>query len=382
MNKLIIPERIKVGFQERKDTYCGKLAYVIYFDNKGVLRKEASWNSWRDKKIEPVEFDNTPRDGFVLNKKVGGYKSHWNYRDAHVRVYDSRDFEFEISVPNLLFILTQTDCSRGKGLEGKFVYAWQGTELVLLPVECEEYRLSAGFTKLQSQSVKSKELIPGATYLHKDTYELIYLGRFDVFRFPWDYQWNRPNTPNPERSYVFWNHAYNNNMGGFEFHRDLKKIAGLKSDVIHPDYASLVDGFYKSQWGSKPVELVVREVEGQPKYWVNEAIQDGYQIWSHEYDSKTGRAKVTYKHYAVTLRDGELKRGNRGYYYSEKSEPTYPPAVVEVMKQEEVNRTYSYRYGCRQSSATVYREYVPPTNKVLYVRFESGSEIPFIKESE
>ncbi len=50
---IFIPTKIKVGYQERKDTYTKKLAYVIYFDEKGKLRKEASWQSWRDKKIEP-----------------------------------------------------------------------------------------------------------------------------------------------------------------------------------------------------------------------------------------------------------------------------------------------------------------------------------------
>ena len=35
-----------------------KLADVIYFDNKGVLRKEKSWKGWRDKKIDSQEFLN------------------------------------------------------------------------------------------------------------------------------------------------------------------------------------------------------------------------------------------------------------------------------------------------------------------------------------
>jgi hypothetical protein len=117
--QLFIPEKIKVGFQKRGDTYTGMLAYVIYFDKKGVLRKETSWQSWRDKHIAAKEYSNEPTEGFVLNKKVGGYKSSWNFRDAHVRVYDPRGFEFEISVPNLLFILREGDCSRGKGPGGQ-----------------------------------------------------------------------------------------------------------------------------------------------------------------------------------------------------------------------------------------------------------------------
>ena len=63
-----IPEKINVGFQERNDTYTNKLAYVIYFDEKNVLRKEKSWDGWRDKKIPNEIFENVPTSGFVSFK--------------------------------------------------------------------------------------------------------------------------------------------------------------------------------------------------------------------------------------------------------------------------------------------------------------------------
>ena len=81
--QLFIPEKIKVGFQKRGDTYTGNLAYVIYYDQKGKLRKETSWESWRDKKIQSEEFTNEPTEGFVLNKGVGGVRQSygWNTRN-------------------------------------------------------------------------------------------------------------------------------------------------------------------------------------------------------------------------------------------------------------------------------------------------------------
>ena len=66
--QLYIPKKIKVGYQSRSDTYTKKLAYIIYYDDKGVLRKERSWEGWRDKKIAAEEFDNVPTSGFVLHK--------------------------------------------------------------------------------------------------------------------------------------------------------------------------------------------------------------------------------------------------------------------------------------------------------------------------
>ena len=44
-SQLFIPNKIKVGFNLRGDTYNGKLAYIIGFDGK-KWRKEPSWESW------------------------------------------------------------------------------------------------------------------------------------------------------------------------------------------------------------------------------------------------------------------------------------------------------------------------------------------------
>lgn len=208
--QLFIPDKIKLGLQNREDTYTKKLGYIIYYDKAGVLRKEKSWETWRDKKIDPADYDNVPTEGFVLNRPGGGGRHSWNHRNEFVRVYDPRDFEFEISIPNLLFILRECDCSRGKGLEGKFVYAWDKTELVLLPVGCEEYRASKGFTELQGTKVKAKDLVPGATYMTKNQATLTFIGRFDYF-----FAVNVNHSNEPERKadakgvvkkYVFYDH--------------------------------------------------------------------------------------------------------------------------------------------------------------------------------
>lgn len=182
-SSLFIPQKVKVGYQNRNGTYTGRLAYIIYYDNNGKLRKETSWQSWRNKEIEPDEFENCPTEGFVLNKKVGGHKSHWNFRQAYVRIYDPRGFEFEITVPNLLFILENTSSIKGKGLEGEFVYAWSGTELVLLPVDSPDY---ADLTKLNEkrfsdEKIKARDLKIGATYLSDNNTEWVYMGRFDYY---------------------------------------------------------------------------------------------------------------------------------------------------------------------------------------------------------
>jgi hypothetical protein len=48
---------------------------------------------------------------------------------------------------------------QGKGLDGEFVYAWDGKDLVLLPTVSEDYRSSTKFTNLQSGKVGTKTLL-------------------------------------------------------------------------------------------------------------------------------------------------------------------------------------------------------------------------------
>jgi hypothetical protein len=187
-NQMFIPEKIKVGYQNRNGTYTGNLAYIIYFDNKGVLRKENSWESWRDKKIPPQEFSNEPIEGFVLNKGVGGARESygsWNPRNEYIRVYDPRGFEFEISVANLLFILQETSSIKGKGLEGEFVYSWNGTELVLLPVNSAEYNSCKEHTNRQSKKIIAKDIKIGFSYLMKNGTNVLYLGKYHYNTDDW-----------------------------------------------------------------------------------------------------------------------------------------------------------------------------------------------------
>lgn len=201
-DNIFIPKKLKIGFQKREDTFTKKLAYVIYYDEKNKLRKEQSWNSWRDKKIDPLDYDNVPTSGFVLNKKVGGYKYDWNVRNTYVRIYDPRGFEFEITIPNLLFILENTNCIKGKGLEGDFVYGWAGAELLLIPTLSPDYVQLAKFNDLRHNKthIKSKDLIIGATYLHKSNEKMIYMGRFKKFKYE---RWSSSSSKTPLGEHFF-----------------------------------------------------------------------------------------------------------------------------------------------------------------------------------
>lgn len=269
MERLLIPDTIKVGYQERNGTYTGKLAYVIYYDEKGKLRKETSWQNWRDRNINPDEFKNEPTEGFVLNKGVGGARESWgwNTRNEYIRVFDPRGFEFEISVANLLFILQECNSIKGKGLEGQFVYSWEGTELVLLPTNCFEYKQSSEFTSNKSKKIAKEDMLPGRRYLDKRGEELLYLGREKV-RTNNSFGWGKESFseyaadflhPPTTFKHVFYHEKHNN----FEFHPGFTKLALMLSDTVDGEFPNIHARLMASSYVSHIVagKMVAKKIE-------------------------------------------------------------------------------------------------------------------------
>jgi len=251
MSELFIPKKIRVGYQNREGTYTGKLAYVIYYDAKGKLRKEKSWSGWRDDKIEPEEFENTPQDGFHLNKDIQRYNwSHFGSNRSYIRIYDSRGIEFEVTPENLIGILTETNCSK-RGLDGEFVYAWCGTELVLLPCSSEAYTQAIKYTERQGKKISARDLKPGCSYTTKKDEQVIYMGRF-----PW-FTWSlwKEKSRISQKKHIFArlqsNHKWVNDeyvevkKNSYEFFPkgDASFLAELDSEDPVQNYAELVDQF-------------------------------------------------------------------------------------------------------------------------------------------
>ena len=340
-DKLIIPAKINVGFQKRDDTYTGKLAYVIYYDAKGVLRKQKSWDSWRNPKLGNVEYENIPTSGFVLNKKVGDYKSDWNHRMAHIRVYDPRDFEFEISVENLLFILTECSAIKGKGLEGEFVYSWRGTELVLLPVSSQDYKASSSFSELQSKKIGKNGVKEGHIYKTKDNKQVMYLGRHDFYIFDVTYPAQGHSYQlrcAKKHGFLFVDEAdreedsYYHKTGPYWIQTGFTKLAECLSEEVSPDFSDAYDKFKKSKYGS-PFKALVSKAAVIPKrenYNKERSLfvkkgEDFYPIYVEYPWGETKNYTVTIGTAPVSIRDGNVDAPNVTLYDEEQGASYWNP---------------------------------------------------------
>lgn len=292
-SNIFIPKEINVGFQNRSDTYTKKLAYIIYFDHKGVLRKETSWNSWRDKEIDNAIHANVPTSGFVLNKKAGGYSTGWNHRQTYVRVYDPRGFEFEISVSNLLYILENTNSIKGKGLDGDFIYGWDGKELLLIPTESPDYIEITQFNEIMHTKtyIKGKELILGATYLTKDNQKYIYLGKFEEY----DYYKKK------KKGKSFYFYIEGVNYGNIVIRKALgEHIISVESEECVENYADLIDKLERNSSYS-PVDDSKDEYIQYTKEELEEAFED--RFWKYIYIKENERVEI------------RIRKDDGKYYY-------------------------------------------------------------------
>lgn len=248
---LYIPKTIVVGFQNRNDTFTGKLAYVIYKDHTGRLRKEKSWNSWRDQKIDTIEVENVPSPNFTLNKGVKRSSEWFGSGRSMIRVWDPRDFEFEITVDNLLNVLMHADVSK-RDITEPCVYAWQGQNLVLLPANSVEYQESVKHTEKQTKKVSARDLVPGRVYSIKAnaSTEVMYLGRMDRFEVE-----QHRNASGSATAAV--EHKLNTKKGKAHVFIDMTTkqilvkdpssyLAGELIDYVHADFGVMMDHYYGS----------------------------------------------------------------------------------------------------------------------------------------
>lgn len=295
-SNLYIPQTIKVGFQSRSDTFTGKLGFVTYIDDKGLLRQENSWNNWRDKNIETVEFKNEPQSNFVFNKDISR-NNHWS-DITKVRIFDVRDFEFEIDVSNMMYILMHSDISK-RDIAEDCVFAWSGKNLILLPVNSEEYRNSVVNTKKLNSKFSFKNLVLGHTYSTKKAGDVIYLGNHEWSQLK--YVGNVKVRESVGKKHIFY---VEKNYADKFVSLEAKDLAEEVSSEINSKYAELIEKLHESHNMQKIGKLSVKkgfENVGFKKtthellkvvFNTNEDTQYQYQLYTVNYSIHHDEAKI------------------------------------------------------------------------------------------
>jgi len=365
--KLNIPKKIRAGFQERTSTYSGKLAYVTYYDSKGKMRKENSWNSWVDKNIDPQDYDNEPISGFVLNKDVGGSQRSWswNARREKVRIYDPRNFEVEITVENLLFILQECSSIKGKGIEGELIYSWSGTQLVLLPVSSEMYSKSSEYNKLQVEKVTKKDMVLGCSYLTKDQVNVMYMGRHDFLKINSEFLeyecHNDESYYKPKKRHVFLrldedNEGYKRDKYILQtgFTKLAKKTSDNPLEIFADKYEELMSSYHVSKISKfVSTRIPISEIE----FVLNSQMWGSLFVYTRISEEEYSSAKITTSGCCLLYEDVKIKNG---YFVSKRTN-----------RNRNSNHTYSFRKinGSRENY-----EFYKDSFFDVSVEFENGAK--------
>ncbi len=188
--------------------------------------------------------------GFVLNKKVGDTNDGWNHRKSYCRVYSPNDFEFEISIENLLYILENSSSIKGKGIEEEMIFAWDGKDIFLMPVTSPDYQEIQKYSETINANnyIKSKELKIGSTYLSKQNEKFVYMGKFDFWDNDYIYDTKKYELKNKGKRFYFinvdninkddknWRYNY------FDIYKSISnKFIQVIDENCHEQYAELFE---------------------------------------------------------------------------------------------------------------------------------------------
>lgn len=350
-SNLYIPKKIHVGFQNRDDTYTGKLAYVIYEDEKGVLRKKDSWEGWRDKKIKEVVLDNEPTR-FVFNKGVQRYGYFGSGRSV-MRVYDNRDFEFEISIENLVGILMHSDISKRDIVE-ECVFAWAGKDLVLLPINSEEYRASVEYTDKQSLKVSTKDLVKGYLYEKKKSDgHLMYMGHMEFY--------DRNGYRNEHKSYGKKHIFYDIESKTFVVPSP-STIAKAVLEEVNEDFATVNEKLHKSYHLTEMNTFEVRNAKKAKEQYGNTIFYKkiGETIVQISYSNYYNKGKVQPEN--TWFCKNEIKKNGKTLslnsvsldYTKQEDELFVNKLIEEIGLDWKVKNDKSYYYSRRELQGTAY----------------------------
>lgn len=320
---LYIPQKLKVGFQNRKDTFTGKLAYIVYYDHNNVLRKEKSWNQWKDDDINSIELDNTPRSGYIINKGVqrDGY---WGSGRSVIRVYDPRDFEFEIDVTNLVGILMHSDVSKCD-ISEECVFAWNGNKLVLLPVNSQEYQNGLMHTDKQKQSIAIKDLVPGYQYTKKASDDILtYIGYYKWYE--WKYFGDSQIHTTKGKKHIF-------HDGKTYVIPTITSLSSVLNEEVVDNFAELLIAFENSHYGAQIIGFDVNtsfekeKLNSHRKFYkkINNYtyVQISCSPYYPNYVDKTYYYSLSYTRLTKYSFNKNIKRGDDNFYYGMRNSTEY-----------------------------------------------------------
>jgi len=175
-----IPAKVLVGVKPRDnwDSNEINLSFFTYKGEDGKIKKENSWNNWRDQLLAPIELDNVLLDGFSLLNTTKRSSDWFGTGRSVWRIQHPSGYTFEIDSSNFEGIIQSVGINAGGSIAGKCILVWRGQKLLLAPEKSVLYKESSAATKRQLSTIDINDVKIGSKVRLKDNTTGIYLGKF------------------------------------------------------------------------------------------------------------------------------------------------------------------------------------------------------------
>lgn len=170
----VIPGQIEIG---GKYVYGETIEYRMITQEGVSTQALQRFEKWRNKKWDIVVWENTPRDGYKIEKRTdaslwGAPCDRWGVQlpgHPHITV--------ALSEGNLAYLLAHTTITGGV-IEGRCLWVQHGTGLTLIPDTCPAYGVARETTILKGMRVSLRDVQPGDVVRLHDGDLVTYLGLF------------------------------------------------------------------------------------------------------------------------------------------------------------------------------------------------------------
>lgn len=120
---------LKVGFQNRKDTFTGKLGFIISDDENKPIDTTA-FKRWCDANLGFMNIENKYETGFLINKNINRQSTFSNSKN--IRVFHPKGFEFEVAVENLIYLIANANIV-SQEIMAPCLVCWSRGKIFLVP---------------------------------------------------------------------------------------------------------------------------------------------------------------------------------------------------------------------------------------------------------
>ena len=173
-----IPDEHYVTFTFRdKDLY--PLGFLVpEGKDQAAQKRKATADRWANSskvKVPSKVFKNKPMVGFEIRKSVQ-YRSRHSSKETW-RIIDPRGFELEITNSNMEFIIDHCIIDKGE-IISSCIWGRDGSENLLLPVDCKEYKEAAVNTDRLGKKASMREVKLGDHVTFKKGNKGRFLGKY------------------------------------------------------------------------------------------------------------------------------------------------------------------------------------------------------------